>query len=461
MIEKLLSNTEKQKDIKTLLEITKRRVDWQKNHTPWNIIEPMTDRNWYKEDFCYLVLFAPEFVTKLIEYGVDAKKITLISDSEFESRVTKKLYDINAIVFKQESLDDNIVPLYRPLGRGKRHKADDATKSDGFQFSPEFKNKIGAAMPKSKKLIILGNPPYQKMTTNGTREGDVQSVPIYNKFIDSSIRLNPRYLSMIIPSRWMQGGRGLSDFRKRMMADKRIRSIRHFPGQSEVFKNVSIKGGVNYFLWDREHNGLCNFNGFHQDLNKYDIIVTDTKAFSILDKLDLTHNMSSIVLSSRPFGTRANFSKWTEGGIKCYSKLRKVNPIGPEDFTDKFSILNKWKVCIAEAGDPNSDKMGKYSPYRYVFIVEPNEICTETYIVVNSFDTKEEADNFINYMETKTFRYLVHLRAITQHKTREVFAFVPDLGDYSHPWNEKMVCEKMKLSDEEFAHIDSKIRDWK
>lgn len=139
--------------------------------------------------------------------------------------------------------------------------------------------------------IIIGNPPYQLNDGGGTGSS---AIPIYQKFVDQAKKLNPKYLTMIIPSRWYAGGKGLDDFRNSMLNDKHISKIVDFADSSDCFPNQVIAGGVSFFLWEKDYNGLCTIenrkkndiiSSLRRNLSEYPVFVRDNKAISIINKV--------------------------------------------------------------------------------------------------------------------------------------------------------------------------------
>jgi len=421
--------------------------NWQDKATPDWIVRDMVGQVEDKPELLYCVLFNMEFLEELVyNRGISRERIMYMADNRHEAKAARELYEVKTMRTRKE------LGVKRTIERVVR-KARKAFYE-------------GKEMPKTNNLVVFGNPPYQQQSEaqkNRSGEGGTeQAKPIYHLFVEAVIdNLNPRYLSFITPSKWMAGGMGLGKFRERMMKDSRIRSIRHFQGEKEVFSDVSVKGGVSYFLWDREYKGKCNFNGMHRFLNEYDVIVTDNKSISILDKIKSSCEsfVNDKCFANKPFGLATNFKGWKNSGILCYSSNKVKKFVQSGEFTDKNNIQGVWKACTSAAnGAAQEDTGNGKRVISDAFIIEKGSICTETYIVVNTFDTEVEAENFVTYMKTKFFRFLLGIRLVTQHINTEKFAFVPDLGDYSKPVTDADLYKRFGLTPEEIAYIESKIK---
>lgn len=324
---------------------------------------------------------------------------------------------------------------------------------------------------KMKFDVIIGNPPYQiEDSGNGA-----SSKPLYHLFIEQAKKMNPRFLTMIVPSRWFSGGKGLDDFRDNMLKDNRIRVIHDYLDASECFSGVEIKGGVNYFLWDRDNKGDCEIythkNG--EIISKStrplleegcDIFVRYNGAISILRKVKSLNEktMDNLVSSRKPFGFETNFENYKlepfDNSIKLYYNGWQKEGLGYVDkdlITNNKDLINKYKVLLPEAiGE------GGFNDILKPFIAEPDSCCTETYLVINSFDNKKEAENLVKYIETKFFRFLVALIKNTQHATKKVYSFVP-IQDWNEEWTDEKLYNKYKLSNSEIDFIEGMIKEMK
>lgn len=312
---------------------------------------------------------------------------------------------------------------------------------------------------------IVGNPPYQVMD-NGN---GASASPVYQYFVEQAKNLKPEYLSMITPAKWYSGGKGLDVYRKSMLNDSRIKKIVDFTNSLDCFPNVDIAGGVSYFLWAKEYFGNCEFiniNGTVQTasvrrLNEFDTLIRYPIAENIVKKVINQKEtvLSSIVSSRKPFGLATNIKPENEGELK----LRYTNGIGKYPLSKVKvgkEIIDKWKVMISylsaeHAGQP--DKSGKFRVLSTTEILPPKTICTETYLIAGSFDTENEAKNYLAYLKTKFVRFLLAQMAMSQHITKSSFGFVP-IQDFKITWTDEMLYKKYDLTSEEIEFIESLIK---
>ncbi len=172
--------------------------------------------------------------------------------------------------------------------------------------------------------------------------------------------------------------------------------------------------------------------------------------------------MDNVVFSRNAFGISSNArgdkQKLNINDILlCTSDGDYYYPLNNID--DKRNILSKYKVIITYAmsggNKPTAD--GNYQVISTLRVLKPNEVCTETYLVLSTFDNERQANNMCTYVRTKTFRFLL-LQALTSiHITKDSFQFVP-LQDFSHPWTDEMLYKKYGLTEDEIAFIESMIR---
>ena len=324
--------------------------------------------------------------------------------------------------------------------------------------------------PKNMKFdVIIGNPPYQM---NVGVEKENYAIPIYQKFIRQAKKLNPRFLTMIIPSRWFTGGRGLDDFRAEMLNDKHIKYIKDYIDSKEVFPGVDVSGGVNFFLWERDYEGPCEyhnvFNGNDTKsvriLNEYDVFPRYNQSLSIIHKVmkNCEDVVAPMISSQTPFGFITTFkgkdikqngdlTLYTSSGLSYVTRDEVKRHI---EWIDKFKVIFSKATC-EHAGTP--DKTGRYRVFSTMKILEPTEICTQSYLVGGVFDAIEFADNYLSYLRTNFVRSLMLPTLTSQDISADKFRFVP-LQDFSHPWTDEMLYKKYGLDDNEIAFIESMIR---
>jgi site-specific DNA-methyltransferase (adenine-specific) len=245
--------------------------------------------------------------------------------------------------------------------------------------------------------VIIGNPPYQLNDGGGTGSS---AKPIYNHFIEQAIKLNPRYLSMIIPARWYSGGKGLDNFRNDMLNDKRIRKLVDFSDSRDCFPGVDIAGGVCYFLWDRENQGICEVETIRKNdviksqrfLNEFETFVRDNMAIEIIHKVNEKSNsyLDSIVSSRMPFGLVSSIRPEKKGDLDLITSAGN-GKISSEKVTNGKELINKWKVLLSKASNDHGgqpDKDGKRRIFSRIEVMSPGTVCTESYLTVGDYETE-------------------------------------------------------------------------
>lgn len=320
--------------------------------------------------------------------------------------------------------------------------------------------------------VIIGNPPYQ-MDDGGN---GASAKPIYHLFVEQAKKLNPRYLTMIIPSRWFVGGKGLDSFRTSMLNDRRIAKIVDFDNSSSVFPGVDIAGGVNFFLWQRDVESKCTFVNASEDgdislnryLNEYPVLIRQNKALPIIEKVLSYKDNKGIMLSSRatsrkPFGLPTNYAA-KETGIPCWF-IQKIGLkwASRNDVTDNYKILNKWKLLLPITPIAGQTDFSKPVGFYYdgnTRIAKPGECCTESWFVLGAFNTEEEVLSLKSYLFTKIVRFLLLQAVISQHVTKQNFMFVPDMGNYHMVYTDDYLREHWNIKDEEWQYIDSRIHNY-
>lgn len=319
---------------------------------------------------------------------------------------------------------------------------------------------------------IVGNPPYQEMDGGNS----VSAKPIYNEFVDISKAIKPDYISMIMPARWYAGGKGLDEFRENMLNDNRIKSLFDYPNSTSLFKNVDIAGGLCYFLWDENnpqdtceiHNRVNEVNNLKiRRINDYDILIRDNRAITVLEKvLSLFEDkpkLSESVSSRKPFGLPTNY-KPKEKGVPCWF----VQKIGlkyanSKDIVDNNNYLDKWKFLVPKAPIAGQTDFTKPIGFYYdgnTRIAKPGECCTESYIVAGAFNTEDEVLSFKSYLFTKTVRFLLLQRVVSQDVTKKCYAFIPDLKSYQGKFTDKKLCNMWGITEDEWNYIDSRIHNY-
>lgn len=323
---------------------------------------------------------------------------------------------------------------------------------------------------KMKFDVIIGNPPYQLSDGGHGRSAS----PIYHKFIEQSKKMNPRFLTMIIPARWYAGGKGLDEFRHEMLNDDRVSKLVDFENSNEVFPGVDIAGGICYFLWDRDRHGKCEITNqidgkkvvSVRALNEFEIFIRHSKAVPVIKKVKTAENpkhfLNLVISPRKPFDLPTNYSPQKSGTPCHFTQRVGLQYARDEDFKDKLHVKDKWKLLIPPAPIAGQTDFSKPVGFYYdgnIRIAKPGEICTESWLVACAFSDKESVLSFKSYLFTKIVRFLLLQTVVSQHITRDKFEFIPHLSSYDQEFTDEILRKRWGITDDEWEFIDSKIRD--
>ena len=321
---------------------------------------------------------------------------------------------------------------------------------------------------KMKFDVIIGNPPYQ-MSDGGN---GASAKPVYHLFVEQAKKLNPRFLIMITPSRWFNGGKGLDKFREAMLNDNHITHLVDYQNAKDCFPGISIGGGVSYFLWERNKQANCTItnvingqsNTQVRPLNQFPVFVRYNEAIDIITKVKSKKEKTvvDIVSSRNPFGLATNArgnSEFKSDTLALYSS-NGVSYIEPSIVTQGKEFIKQYKVMISRvtsehAGEP--DKDGKYKVIAKSQLLKPNEVCTDSYVIACPSGEREISENFYSYLRTKFVRFLILQTLSSINLSRDRYEFVP-VQDFSKPWTDEELYEKYGLTDDEIAFIESMIK---
>lgn len=394
----------------------------------------------------------------------------------------KREFRVDPLTSEEITVYTNRKCLYCGAGEDDYARGDDLeTHAYAFTHTDDIKARIAELFGDNMQFdVIIGNPPYQ-LSDGGH---GTSAAPIYQLFVEQAKKLDPRFLTMVIPSRWFSGGKGLDEFRESMLKDGRIRSIDDFLSASDVFPGVGLKGGVSYFLWDRDHPGNCevttHFKGWEDSVDTRpllesgaDVFIRFNEGVSILKKVVATDTGKSdgltlpsgqrfeeLVSSRKPFGLETTFrGKATRSaGDVLVHQNGGPGYIARDAIPSGGNLVDKWKVFVGYAA-PGTGNKDTY-PHRVIstpFLGEPGTISSETYLCIGPFDSKSEAESALSYLSCRLPRLLIQLRKASQHVTSKVYGFVPK-QEWTQRWTDADLYARYGLTDDEIAFVEKVVR---
>lgn len=344
-----------------------------------------------------------------------------------------------------------------------------------FLHTDDIKTHVGTLFGGEMQFdVIIGNPPYQ-MTGGG---GGTNDSPIYDLFVQQAIRLEPRFLSMVIPSRWMAGGRGLGEFRTKFLSDRHIRTLVDYENAKDAFPTVGIGGGVCYFLWDRDNPGSCEctyhrsgspIGPFTRALDEFDVFVRDKRSVDVLRKVISAgyKSFEELVSGDTPFGLATNFSHYARDAAADDTQLllyanvatkRVRGAVAREKISKNKQLIDVWKLFLPVAGSGRErERSGIDLVLGPPIIAEPGSVCTQTYLVAGPLKSRAEAESVESYLRTRLARFLISLRKPAQHVFRGMYRWVP-VQPWDRTWTDTALYEKYGVTAEEQAFIETMIR---
>lgn len=438
---------------------------------------------------------------RLLEIGIDKNKIKsiiyAIPTSNVAYEFTRKIYeilnlDIDNIASKFNSYDllkikdnDDNIDIKKIRSYLSQNKKFSEIELEDNLFYNEGDDKMNFD-------VIVGNPPYTEVIKKEANTGS--SKQLFPYFIMSSIELSARYVSLITPSRWFVGGEQAGYFpklRNYIKENNHFVKLVHFTNYKDVFgSDVTIPGGINYFLSDNQYEGKVNFktisDGKEYDSNRnlfeddLDIVLADYNVYSILSKvrshkfesyMDIVGEWNSYgVVGQAKFLNPITTEEIFDKAIRVQCAYEKNRYIKYNDIPKKKDSITKWKVFTSKGnGGAGTLQDGKaVSIIGKSFVAEPNSICTDSLIPIGCFDSEIEANSVKKYMSTKFLRFMVGILKVSQNIYRNVYRFVP-MQDFTNKsdidWNKSIheidlqLYKKYNLTDDEINYIESKIKE--
>ena len=420
--------------------------------------------------------FALAIVSHLDNIGVDVTKykntIYSIPTSRIAYEFTRKIY--STLQLNTKNISDDITS-YNLIDNGENSDWNEKI-AKAYNLEGEKKMEFDA---------IVGNPPYNE--TIGSGSNSSLGKQLFPYFIINAIKSGTPYISLITPSRWFTGDAQDKSFvklRDFLRKNNHISKIFNYPVANDVFDDVTIKGGVNFFLYEKNYTGDVQFNIVQKDNtiiqnrklfeDGLDIVLGDGEEYKIIQKINKKNfiPLTTITKGRNAFGiigkdsvvstiSTNNRTEINNCELRCKNGV--IRWINADKVTKNQDLFKKYKVFISKsAGDPSKDLKVIGIPY----IGGKDSACTDSLIPIGSFDNVIEANNLKKYLQTRFLRFMVSILKVSQNVTQVVYGFVP-IQDFTKnsdiKWDKQLsnideqLFKKYKLTDEEIKYIKNRV----
>lgn len=356
---------------------------------------------------------------------------------------------------------------------------------------------------------VIGNPPYQEVAS----KSNPRQAPIYPFFYDASKEVAKKYI-LISPARFLfNAGLTSKTWNKKMLGDKHLKVKEYIPDASKIFPNTDIKGGVAIIY----RNSTISFGAIEEFIPNENLrsIVQKVKAKAEPSLMKIMHaGRSELIFNSLAF---ENYPQITLDRLKAIQrnnpKVKKLAPkeefeiktssfdvtpylFSNQDFSnyqEKYRILGLrkqkrvWKWIESKYVTPRNPLDNNLKFYKLfiskasgnglfgetlstVFIGEPGDSSTPTFLSIGKLRTLHEAQNAKKYVYTKFVRALLGILKITQDNIPAKWKYVP-LQDFTNnsdiDWSQSIsdiaqqLYKKYKLTQEEINFIEKNVKEMK
>jgi hypothetical protein len=332
-----------------------------------------------------------------------------------------------------------------------------------------------------KFTAVVGNPPYQVNTNTNF------STPIYHLFFEAAKSLNPDYISLIHPARFLfNAGATPKEWNGRMLNDNHLSLLFYEINSQKIFPGVDIKGGVCVMLWNK-NNPSGGIGGSFVPYKEMATILQKVKVGGF-DKIVSTAGGSPTISYEDKFGRKRGYFRSSAffDFVNFFSKKRDakhtIKIVGlekgnkrAERYVNEDILLDNniknWKVFVPSANGVGAIGEIERTPLIGVPLIgAPLTGCTESFLQIGSFSAEIDAKNCMKYIKTKFCRFLLGTLKITQGNPKSTWKNVP-IQDFTNKsdidWSKSVheidiqLYKKYGLDEKEIDFIEKHVKEMK